>query len=242
MIADREVSLKEGDEVVCSLRRSPLTLASPAGDLATVGIGHVETPEAHRGQGHATKLLRSVMEGSPDAQAFLLFSDIEPGFYERLGFTTLSHVTWTARAEALPFRPARLEPTRDLDRLHRIYDASWRAEWLRLRRTVDTFGSAKGDAFLVGDADYVIARRVEQALWIEDAATTEVSRDDLWASFRMLATATGADHVAGWLRPEHAGGPFVATGRKHCIPMLALADGTPSLGDYRAHFSSLDRV
>lgn len=239
MIADQEQTLKEGDEVVCSLRRRDITLASPLGDLETVGISHVATPEAYRGRGHASTLVRRVMSEATDARAFLLLSDIDPSFYEKLGFTTLSHVTWTARTEALPMRPARLEPTRDLERIVEIYEESWRPGWVRTRRTSEAWHDTAGDIFLVGEADYIVARRLDSALWIDDAATTEISRDDLWASCRMLATAVGAEHVAGWLRPEHGGGPFVATGRKTCIPMLASDE---PLGDVRAHFSSLDRI
>ena len=237
--------LSDGGEIVCSLERHALSLATTNGPLTTIGIGSVFTPERHRGHGYARSLIERVKEGarSDGARAFLLFSDIEPGFYEELGFETLSHVTWTARTEALPNIPGRLEPTADVARLLGAFDASWRSSWLRMQRTeamwrYATWRRPVGDAFMVGENDYVLARLVDRTLWVDDAATNDVSRDQLWGSLRSLAAAVGASHVSGWLRPDHAGGPFVAAGRKTCIPMIATDE---PLDDARSHFSSVDR-
>lgn len=235
--------LREGDTVVSSLQQQQLTLATPTGDVTAVGIGRVYTNDTHRGRGLARMLIERVMAQS-GLSTFVVFADIDPTFYAALGFETLSHVSWTARTDALPNLPGRLEPTADVPRLVDIFDRSWRASWLRVRRTEDSWRYAAwrrgtGDAFLVGENDYVVARLMDRTLWIDDAATTSISRDALWASLRSLAAALGATHVSGWLRPDHAGGPFVATGRKTCIPMIK---SDLALEDVRAHFSSLDRV
>lgn len=60
---------------------------------ATVrGIGSVATSPRHRRQGHASHLIAAVMadqESSEQADAFLLYADIAPAMYVRLGFTAL---------------------------------------------------------------------------------------------------------------------------------------------------------
>jgi GNAT superfamily N-acetyltransferase len=60
------------------------------------GIASVATTPEHRGKGHATLLLRAVMEwyrfqseGETGELRFLLFSEVPPGMYERCGFQIL---------------------------------------------------------------------------------------------------------------------------------------------------------
>lgn len=80
-----------GDEVVCGLAVFPLTLFGPGGERPAGGIGAVHTREDHRGRGFASRLVRSAMQDEADrgVHDHLLFSDIDPGFYERLGFVRL---------------------------------------------------------------------------------------------------------------------------------------------------------
>ncbi len=53
-------------------------------------IASVVTPKAQRGRGHATKMLEALFASDP-SRAALLFSDIEPAFYDRLGFKLALH-------------------------------------------------------------------------------------------------------------------------------------------------------
>ncbi len=83
--------------VVCSLGAYPYELFGPDGKVKTARVfGAVFTPAAERGQGYASQLLRSVMQ-SYEAQGiydFLLYSDIEPQFYEKLGFESVPSYEW----------------------------------------------------------------------------------------------------------------------------------------------------
>lgn len=238
--------LFERSELISTLARYRFELCSPKGQLPAIGIGAVFTAAPYRGHGHARELLRRVMADAQNAgsEATLLFSDIEPAFYEKIGFTTLSHVTWSARSAALPSRPVRLEPLGDEERVLDIFERSWTTEWLRMQRTPERFRDCLwrhrgGETFLIGDDDYVSTRLLgDGTLWVDDAATTTIRAPDLWASLRALADGSGAARVSGWLRPEHAGGPFVAVQRRRCIPMIATA---AHIADARSHFASLDR-
>ena len=57
-------------------------------DLAMVGLGAVFTPARRRRQGHAGELIRRLLNeaASDGCRLALLFSEIEPGYYERFGF------------------------------------------------------------------------------------------------------------------------------------------------------------
>jgi hypothetical protein len=204
----------------------------------------VFTNEAHRGHDHARTLMRHVMGAATDdgTPTFLLFSDVGTAFYEALGFVALSHVTWTARTQALPTAPARVEPTTDVDRLLHIYEQSWKGPWLRSHRTRARWSRALpqvGDAFLIGDEDYAVVQLVSpNTLWIDDMALATLTPPAAWCALRQLATLLGASRVSGWLRATHTGGPFVATQRTSCIPMVK---SPLPLGELRNHFASVDR-
>lgn len=56
------------------------------------GIGSVVVPLEFRGQGFGKKLLKScmaLMEQTRPNAAFMLYSEIDPGYYEKLGFQVL---------------------------------------------------------------------------------------------------------------------------------------------------------
>ncbi len=79
--------LEEAGEIVSSL------ILLHLGELLgrkLYGIGSVLTPPAHRGKGYATKLLKKSLALVPGEDAIvLLFSEIAPAFYKRLGFRAL---------------------------------------------------------------------------------------------------------------------------------------------------------
>lgn len=72
----------------CETFRMP---AAPQGSV--YGFASVFTEEQLRGKGHAAKLLEGVMKKIEQAdgqtQAFILFSEVGPALYERLGFKAL---------------------------------------------------------------------------------------------------------------------------------------------------------
>ncbi len=224
------------NELACVLTHRPTPLMLGDHELLATGIKTVVTAPTHRGRDLARALVQHVMDDTTTTATFL-FSDIGTDFYRALGFTPLSHVAWSAKTDALPARPSRLQPCSEPTSLLQIFDASWKGAWLHAQRSASSWSSQQtGDAFLIGDADYVVARIVREVLWIDDLATNTLSVHNTWSALRQLASMLGAQHVSGWLRPEHAGGPFVATQRTKCIPMIH-AD----VGDVRSHFAPVDR-
>src|SRR5262249_3552849 len=80
-----------GRLVSALLRYSLLLRQGASAPVRAVGIGAVFTRPSARGRGAASALLRAVMDEGRDLgyAAALLYSDIDPAFYERLGFVAL---------------------------------------------------------------------------------------------------------------------------------------------------------
>lgn len=112
--------------------------------LVAVGVGAVYTPIERRGKGHAQELLTRALAEERDggAQAALLFSDIGPRLYERLGFGVVPSAAVEAPLSALPLpsaecmaRDATLD---DLDRIAAILAARPVGAAFAISRTAGT--------------------------------------------------------------------------------------------------------
>ena len=85
------VALVDGHRVVCSAKRYDLSARVDGRIRRILGIGALFTTPARRGQGAAQRLLEAILETAV-AEGYeyaLLFSEIEPAFYERLDFVPL---------------------------------------------------------------------------------------------------------------------------------------------------------
>lgn len=87
----RRVALVDDGRLLATAKRYDLCAAIDGEGVRLLGLGAVFTPEARRGSGFAAELLRRILAGAAD-EGFglaLLFSEIEPRYYERLGFRAL---------------------------------------------------------------------------------------------------------------------------------------------------------
>jgi GNAT superfamily N-acetyltransferase len=92
------------------------------------GIGAVFTPPLRRGHGYASQLVERLLEMERHAGSLLagLFSEIDPAFYQRLGFTTVPLAEVTVRVERRAGAPAMLVRAGDerdlpaLEAMHRV--------------------------------------------------------------------------------------------------------------------------
>ena len=98
------------------------------------GIGAVFTPPLQRGHGYASQLVERLLEMERHDGALLagLFSEIDPAFYQRLGFTTVPLEEVTVRVERRDGAPAMLVRAGDerdlpaLEAMHRVRSADVR--------------------------------------------------------------------------------------------------------------------
>ena len=84
----RMALLDDRGRILSSAKRYDLRASLDGREIRMVGLGAVFTPPAMRGRGHAHAIVERIVENAAreGAQLALLFSEIEPGFYEAMGF------------------------------------------------------------------------------------------------------------------------------------------------------------
>jgi GNAT superfamily N-acetyltransferase len=253
--------------VVASMKRYGLALAGPDGvAVPAVGIGAVFTRRDARGRGLASALVKAVLDEARalGAGAAWLHAEIDPAFYERLGFIALPGPDFRARTSELPARGAlAIRPAEpgDLDRVLAWYDASFSTDppWLRPARSPEvfrffTFCNAVL-TWILSDSGVDVGCLATardgngSALRVDEWAAPGVARERVWATLRAFAERSAFSEIVGWLRSDHVGPPFVRTQRAdHAVPMVALL-GAPSgsaawtrasIEPERTHFGSFD--
>lgn len=221
------VALVEGGEVISSAKRYDLRARIGGQSQRVLGIGAVFTSPAHRRRGGARRLLERLLE-SAVAQGYafaILFSEIDPRFYERLEFVPVPLVEYRLRVQQARGSPAvlvRAGDDRDLPALTEMSAARTAAARLALDRTGDwiRFGIAKRrllsglgppglreTEFLVTEEGHAavsyIVTTVERGQWfIEDAGDRDPSGARLGAMLQaMLARAPHAPRpeIRAWL-------------------------------------------
>ena len=87
----QRVALVENGRVLASAKRYDLTVQLDGRPVRALGIGAVFTPEAQRARGYATQTIERLCEAAraDGAQLAMLFSEIGPEYYTRLGFTAV---------------------------------------------------------------------------------------------------------------------------------------------------------
>jgi GNAT superfamily N-acetyltransferase len=80
--------VRKDNKIVSSCKLYTLDFQAHSHSYKVAGIGAVFTPETARGHGYASQMLELVVKRckQEDYDAVLLFSDIDPGFYENVGF------------------------------------------------------------------------------------------------------------------------------------------------------------
>ena len=154
----QRVGLVSSGVVLASAKRYRVNVHLDGRTVAAIGIGAVFTPPGHRGRGHAASLVEHIVEAArvDGAGLAMLFSEIAPRYYERLGFGVVPMqqavvgVPWKPGAPAVLVRSG--EP-RDFDliaethhqraagyRLSLAYDAGWLQYTLAKKRMLSGFG------------------------------------------------------------------------------------------------------
>jgi predicted N-acetyltransferase YhbS len=246
----RYVGLVERGRLVGSIKRYGLALRDGAGPVVrAVGIGAVFTPPSARGRGIGSLLVTAVMNEARDLgyAAAALYSDIDPAFYERLGFVALGARDFRLPAGALPARGAlgvRAAVPADEGQVLLWHEQAWARQhrtWLRpartpalyryfrLRNRVDDLWILKDGAREVG---YLMAGpddprrdlpdpRPPRLLWFDEAAAPGVPRERVWATVAVLARRAKATSVQGWRGPEGAPEGAETVARPSAFPMIA---------------------
>ena len=83
--------LDDQRRILSSAKRYDLRASFDGREIRVIGLGAVFTPEAMRGRGYAREIIERILADAAreGAQMALLFSEIDPGFYEAMGFTAV---------------------------------------------------------------------------------------------------------------------------------------------------------
>ena len=97
----------DGNAVLSSAKRYDLDARLDGRDVKVVGIGAVYTPQDHRGQGYARCIIDELTLAAADegAELALLFSEIDPAYYEPMGFVAIPRRELVIRAKEKPGAP-----------------------------------------------------------------------------------------------------------------------------------------
>lgn len=89
----RYLVAKQNNEVVSSCKLYIMDFMARGRHYRVGGVGAVFTPERFRGNGYATQMLEKITKRCTQDgfDALLLYSDIDTGFYEQLGYEVLSN-------------------------------------------------------------------------------------------------------------------------------------------------------
>jgi predicted N-acetyltransferase YhbS len=234
--------------LVASIKRYGLALSIDGRPERAVGIGAVFTPAAHRKKGLAARLVGEVLREAEEHgyAAALLYSDIDPAYYARLGFVALDASEHEADAGALPADGALdVRPLGDddlawlLDLRARSLAGRTHLHRSRALHRFFTWRNAVSGAYALRDGPrdvgYLLATRddpsrdlpelVGDSLWVDEWAAPGVDRARVLATVRALAQRAGVRRVRAWLPPELRGAPFTSRAREEALPMIAPLNG-----------------
>jgi predicted acetyltransferase len=254
--------------VVVSLGCYPLTFHYRGGLVPGFSIGSVYTVGEFRGQGFAPQLLDWVekREAANGAAIGLLYCDINPDYYARLGYSLCPSLEgWidprtVAASPAGGHRLVEIDAAERLPELAKLYtgyhgtvplaiardQSYWRA--LLERFTDDRFFAFEDRAG--GWHGYVRLGRAGDTLRITDYALEDQSlelAEEFYAATIALARDEGASQFGGWL-PDHPSAMqfFELTPRKTEITMVKSLDTSRPIDaemiELASRFCEIDHV
>jgi predicted N-acetyltransferase YhbS len=234
-----------------SLKRFSLAMQKSGETHRAIGLGAVMVPEADRKKGFGRELIEAALDDarSDGARLAWLFSEIDPTYYERLGFVRVEWPIFACavgdlpRATALhaisasPAGQSDLSLANELDErryataahiLRPARSISSRA-YFAWRNDIETIWFAGSDGAHVGYISIAGATSSHEArkdtLEVADWAFDGVTRDAELALLRSLAEARGASFVAGTLGVDAVDERFTRfSSDAHGIPMLRSLD------------------
>jgi predicted N-acetyltransferase YhbS len=138
------VALVDAGRVLSSAKRYELEATLDGRPLRVLGLGAVFTPGPERGHGHAARLIELLVERAAREgfSAALLFSEIGPGYYARLGFRVvprdvLQVEVLRADPPAIPVRSGEAADLPHLAEIEAVHAGRYR---FALRRDPDWIG------------------------------------------------------------------------------------------------------
>ncbi len=199
---------EDAGQVVCSLGAYPFRLFGPDGDRPARAFGAVFTPEAHRGHGHAAKLIRWVRDyyAAQGELDFILYSDIDPAYYQKLGFQGLPSYEWSwDLAQGGPHHELTVFPARPLDPGAQGFRYGIRRQSEEARWVQDKQNTALRLSRCLQTGNWLLSRQDHGTYTLLESNLSQTA--DHWSEFVRLvesdARQAGCQRVKGWwVSPE----------------------------------------
>ena len=243
------VALVEKGRVITSAKRYDLSGRIDGRIRRVLGIGAVFTTPARRGEGLAQRLLQEIIDAA-EAEGYeyaMLFSEIDPTFYERLDFVPVPLVESELEVSLKGGAPAMLVRAADDRDMPAVVEMSARRvegarfaldrseEWIRYglakRRLLAGLGppGLREVEFLVAEEGhqavaYVISLVHEGRWFIEDAGDRDPSGARLGAMLQVMLARTPhlpPPAINAWLPPGFLP-PQVKRTRTHSTPEVLM--------------------
>ncbi|MFT5291571.1 MAG: putative N-acetyltransferase YhbS [Planctomycetota bacterium] len=240
--------VEEEGRPVAGLLAYPLTFSSADGTaIDGVGLGAVATMPENRKRGHADALCRKVLEDAEQrgAPLALLFSEIKPEYYARMGFEIAAgweHLCTdlpglAASTEAAPWQP--LDPRTNLESIGDLY-ARDHAGNLHLRRDAEGWKHSlarNSNVLWLGLGDPLVGyARVsveEHDFYFSELMLREATPEAFAAALAGLAKTAllwRCSRITCWLPPSQVPAPwFREESRGKTLPMVRGTDEGPLL-------------
>ena len=251
----------EAGALTASMKAYELRGSYAGREVKLLGIGAVFTPPPLRRNGHAAAMLRAAMEECVPRgfDAAVLFSDIDAGYYVRLGFRSLESRECLVDLDGLPrtgdYAPAAPADAASMSQIFARSRADesrlmlsrdgWalRLQLRRLRELARARGVGEPEWGVVADGGAAMFRHGRDTVDVLDAAwTNDKARDAILAGLRDAVLRSGRTRLRLW--PAHQlRGMFEAKERPNAIAMIAGLghDPLPERGA-SAELSLLDHI
>lgn len=241
-----------GGKVVAALASHPVRFWLHGRSFPGIGIASVHTLDAYRGQGIAPRMIRwaESHEQQAGARISTLFCDIDPRYYERLGYTLCpAHIGWASTDSANPgvnavagWRlvavPAGEEFARRVPRLASLYDSDHGQRPLAVDRTADYWEhlaarQPTAEHFWLLDptgqtVGYAWLRQAKLDLLIDDQAVLAGDAERREKLFRLvieMAKGRALTRAGGWMpKASPAEALFAISRREDEITMVKSLD------------------
>lgn len=243
-----------GSQIVTSLAAYPMALTVHGITSPAMAIGSVHTRPEHRGCGYAAELIRYAerVQYGQGVRYGVLYSDISPDYYARLGYVacpshqgTLDATSAEAGESGTGWRLEPLPAAEQVEELAEWYRRDhgsrscqvsrsgdfWR--WLLARRPDDEFFRIVRPGG--GGAGYVRLEAYDGKWHLSDLAFPDATGSDwqgLAAVLRQMAHQRGHSTVSGWLPDnEMTRRCFAIERRRSGITMITSLDANRPLDD-----------
>jgi predicted N-acetyltransferase YhbS len=244
----------EQGALAASARLLDLRLQTPEGIAQACGIAAVFVRQDVRRLGLGARLIGSILaeNRARGCSLALLFSDIGPDYYARLGFSPFPARDWSAPVEHMPSeRPLKVRRAQpgEVERLRAMFNAHARRQTLCPVRSARWWAyfrwwrAAEPDLILLDgttEVGYATVRFDDACLRLFEWMAPDAESSRVWAALRHVAEQSGAQRVEGWLQPTRFEAWMDIVERREAIPMLARTSGEPFVPVDGAVFEELD--